>query len=79
MRAGFVLAGLLLLMPFQAAAINAWVNVAGALLGVYIIHPGTERGEIMFVRNAWYVAAWDHEVTRSLKRRVFPGRTCRFF
>ena len=24
----------------------------------------------MFVRNAWYVAAWDHEVTRSLKRRI---------
>jgi phenylpropionate dioxygenase-like ring-hydroxylating dioxygenase large terminal subunit len=24
----------------------------------------------MFVHNAWYVAAWDHEVTRTLKRRV---------
>ena len=24
----------------------------------------------MFVRNAWYVAAWDHEITRTLKRRV---------
>ena len=24
----------------------------------------------MFVRNAWYVAAWDHEVTRSLTRRI---------
>jgi vanillate O-demethylase monooxygenase subunit len=24
----------------------------------------------MFVRNAWYVAAWDHEVTRTLQRRV---------
>jgi phenylpropionate dioxygenase-like ring-hydroxylating dioxygenase large terminal subunit len=24
----------------------------------------------MFVRNAWYVAAWDHEVTRSLRRRI---------
>jgi vanillate O-demethylase monooxygenase subunit len=24
----------------------------------------------MFVRNAWYVAAWDHEVTRALKRRI---------
>src|SRR5580765_8581126 len=34
MRAGFVLAGLLLLMPFQAASLNAWLNVAGALLGV---------------------------------------------
>jgi phenylpropionate dioxygenase-like ring-hydroxylating dioxygenase large terminal subunit len=24
----------------------------------------------VFVRNAWYVAAWDHEVTRTLKRRI---------
>jgi phenylpropionate dioxygenase-like ring-hydroxylating dioxygenase large terminal subunit len=24
----------------------------------------------MFVRNNWYVAAWDHEVTRGLKRRI---------
>ncbi|HEY2337397.1 MAG TPA: aromatic ring-hydroxylating dioxygenase subunit alpha [Burkholderiales bacterium] len=24
----------------------------------------------MFVRNSWYVAAWDHEVTRTMKRRI---------
>ena len=24
----------------------------------------------MFVRNAWYVAAWDHEITRALARRI---------
>jgi phenylpropionate dioxygenase-like ring-hydroxylating dioxygenase large terminal subunit len=24
----------------------------------------------MFVRNAWYVAAWDHELTREMRRRV---------
>ena len=24
----------------------------------------------MFVRNAWYVAAWDHEITRALTRRI---------
>ena len=24
----------------------------------------------MFVRNAWYVAAWDHEVGRSMLRRI---------
>jgi vanillate O-demethylase monooxygenase subunit len=24
----------------------------------------------MYVRNAWYVAAWDHEVTRTMKRRI---------
>jgi phenylpropionate dioxygenase-like ring-hydroxylating dioxygenase large terminal subunit len=24
----------------------------------------------MYVRNAWYVAAWDHEVTREMRRRI---------
>ena len=24
----------------------------------------------MFVRNAWYVAAWDHEVGRDMRRRI---------
>jgi len=24
----------------------------------------------MFVRNAWYVGAWDHEVTREMRRRI---------
>ena len=24
----------------------------------------------MYVRNAWYVAAWDHEITRELRRRI---------
>ena len=24
----------------------------------------------MFVRNAWYVAAWDHELTREMRRRI---------
>src|SRR4051812_4175316 len=37
MRAGFVLAGLLLLMPFQAATLNAWLNVAGAVLGITLL------------------------------------------
>src|SRR4051812_16220492 len=36
-RAGFVLAGLLLLMPFQAATLNAWLNVAGAVLGITLL------------------------------------------
>lgn len=27
----------------------------------------------MFVRNAWYVAAWDHEIGRDLLRRVILG------
>ena len=33
MRVAFVATGLLLLMPFQASTINAWLNAAGALLG----------------------------------------------
>ena len=24
----------------------------------------------MFVRNAWYVAAWDHEIGRNMLRRI---------
>jgi TRAP transporter 4TM/12TM fusion protein len=32
-RVGFVVAGLLFLMPFQAATVNAWLNVVGAALG----------------------------------------------
>jgi TRAP transporter 4TM/12TM fusion protein len=34
MRVAFVVTGMLLLMPFQASTINAWLNVAGALLGM---------------------------------------------
>ena len=33
----------------------------------------------MFVRNAWYVGAWDHEVTRSMKRRVLLDDPVVFF
>jgi TRAP-type uncharacterized transport system fused permease subunit len=33
-RVGFVIAGLLLLMPFQASSLNAWLNAAGAALGI---------------------------------------------
>jgi len=36
-RAGFVITGLLLLMPFQAATVNAWLNAAGALLGLTLM------------------------------------------
>jgi TRAP-type uncharacterized transport system fused permease subunit len=34
MRVAFVVAGTLLLMPFQAAVAMAWLNVAGVILGV---------------------------------------------
>ena len=27
----------------------------------------------MFVRNAWYVAAWDHEIGREMRRRIVLG------
>src|SRR6185503_9949228 len=36
MRVLFVVAGLLLLMPFQASTINAWLNAAGAALGIAV-------------------------------------------
>src|SRR4030095_12556696 len=37
MRTAFVAAGVLLLMPFQAAAANAWLNAAGAALGLTLL------------------------------------------
>ena len=27
----------------------------------------------MFLKNAWYVAAWDHEITRDLQQIVVLG------
>ena len=33
----------------------------------------------MFIRNAWYVGAWDHEVSRDLMRRVLLGEPVVFF
>jgi TRAP transporter 4TM/12TM fusion protein len=33
LRVGFAATGILLLLPFQAATINAWLNLAGVLLG----------------------------------------------
>src|SRR3954462_15481201 len=33
-RVAFVACGILLLMPFQASTINAWLNAAGAALGI---------------------------------------------
>jgi len=33
-RVAFVIVGLLLLMPFQASTINAWLNAAGGILGI---------------------------------------------
>jgi len=37
MRVAFGAAGVLLLMPFQASAINGWLNVLGAVLGVALL------------------------------------------
>ncbi len=36
-RAAFVLTGVLLLMPFQAALVNAWLNAAGVALGAVLV------------------------------------------
>ena len=31
----------------------------------------------MFLKNAWYVAAWDHEITRELQQIMVLGEvTC---
>jgi TRAP transporter 4TM/12TM fusion protein len=37
LRIGFILAGVMLLMPFQAASVNAWLNVAGLILGAALV------------------------------------------
>ena len=37
MRIAFGLAGLMLLMPFQASVINAWLNAAGGALGIALL------------------------------------------
>jgi TRAP transporter 4TM/12TM fusion protein len=37
MRVAFGVAGLMLLMPFQASTINAWLNAAGGALGVALL------------------------------------------
>jgi TRAP-type uncharacterized transport system fused permease subunit len=37
MRAAYVVTGVLLLMPFQAAAANAWLNAAGGVLGIGLL------------------------------------------
>jgi len=37
MRAAFIGAGVLLLLPFQAAAINGWLNLAGVILGAALV------------------------------------------
>ncbi len=37
LRIGFILAGVMLLMPFQAASVNGWLNVAGLILGTALV------------------------------------------
>jgi len=37
MRVAFVAAGVLLLLPFQASALNGWLNAVGALLGFTLL------------------------------------------
>jgi hypothetical protein len=52
MRIAFGAAGFLLLMPFQASTVNAWLNVAGGVLGV-----GLLAYEMRQVRGAVHVRA----------------------
>ncbi len=49
-RAAFVLAGLLLLMPFQAATINAWLNFAGLILGAGLLSYEVRAARRAYVR-----------------------------
>jgi len=37
------------------------------------------KEEIMFVRNAWYVAAWDHEIGRNMLRRIILDEPVVFY
>jgi TRAP transporter 4TM/12TM fusion protein len=46
MRVAFGTAGLLLLMPFQASTVNAWLNVLGAVFGAaLLVHEFRARGK----------------------------------
>jgi TRAP transporter 4TM/12TM fusion protein len=46
MRVAFGVAGILLLMPFQASTVNAWLNVLGVVLGVaLLVYEFRARGE----------------------------------
>ena len=45
MRVAFGAAGLLLLMPFQASTVNAWLNVLGAVLGAALLIYEFGRGK----------------------------------
>jgi TRAP transporter 4TM/12TM fusion protein len=50
-RIPFVAAGVLLLMPFEAAAINAWLNIAGLALGAALVVYELRKGkEASYVR-----------------------------
>ena len=47
-----------------------WLNIIGFGAAVALVGYEIAGGKPMFVRNAWYVAAWDHEVTREMRRRI---------
>jgi len=49
-RAGFIVGGVLLLLPFEAAAINGWLNVAGAALGIALVIYELKGKEVSHVR-----------------------------
>ena len=66
MRAGFVLAGLMLLMPFQAATVNGWINASSESTRVPSRSNTTRSG-----RGAWSIGRGYRPTTRP------PGQEAR--
>jgi TRAP-type uncharacterized transport system fused permease subunit len=46
MRIAFIATGLLLLMPFQASMINAWLNAGGVALGIALFAYEWRAGKV---------------------------------
>ena len=44
-RFAFAVTGVLLLMPFEAATLNAWLNVAGLALGAALVVYELRKGK----------------------------------
>jgi hypothetical protein len=50
MRIGFVVAGIMMMLPHQASDFMLWVNIAGILLGIALIATELRRKETAYVR-----------------------------
>ena len=45
-RIAFIVTGLLLLMPFQASMVNAWLNAAGVVIGIALFAYEWRAGKV---------------------------------